>query len=190
MSTRCNIAIKLKEKDLDKELTFDDIHFLKTKKEYPFMEVYSHRDGTPENAKRFFFQEAGLTDYESVLKYILEGDRTSFSTSNTDCGEQWSENRPYQYASLDGDIPEMYYYIFMDDKWYFKERISANDQHVEWQELVADDIATQVEKGPDFEYIVNEVQQLVEKLTDGKYTLEGLTKEMLKRKGSLRGVKE
>ena len=182
MSTRCNIAIKLKESDLDKELTFDDIHFLKTKREFPYMEIYCHHDGYPENARKFLYQKAGLTDYESVLKYILEGDRTNFETAYTSCGEQWSDNRPYMYASLDGDIPEKYYYIFMDGKWYYKERISANDQQVEWQELPPYDNASQTEIEPDFELLAEEVRRFVEEYTDGRYTLDGLTKEMLKKK--------
>ena len=91
------------------------------------------------------------------------------------------ENTLIQKSDLREMIPEMYYFIFMDGKWFYKERISANDQQVEWQELVADDIVIQPEEAPDFAYIAQEVQQLVEKLTDGRYTLEGLTKEMLKK---------
>jgi len=182
MSTRCNIAIKLNDKDLDRELTYDDIHFIKTQKEYPFMEIYCHHDGNPENARKFFYQEARLTDYEEVLKYILKGDRRSFNTTYTECGEQWSDNRPYMYASLEGDIPELFYYIFMDGRWYYKERISANDKDVEWKELVPDGMTIETEAEPDFDFISNEIRELVEKITNGKYTIQGLNKEMLKRK--------
>lgn len=179
MSARCNIAIKLKEKDLNKELTFDDIHFLKTKEEYPFMEVYCHQDGQPDKAKEFFFNRGKLTDYESVLKYILQGDRESFDTPYTECGKQWSDNRPYLFASLDGDIPELFYYIFMDDKWYFMERVSANDQQAEWKELVADDIVGKPSEEIDFSLIANEIRSLVERLTDGRYTTRELTEDTL-----------
>ena len=181
MSTRCNIAIQLQESDLDRELTYDDIHFLKTKKEYPFMEIYCHHGGTPENA-RSFFRNNGLTEYAAVLEYILKGDRSDFNSAYAERGEQWSENRPYMFASLDGDIPEQYYFIFKEGKWFYKERISANDQPMEWLDLEVDSIAFQSEETPDFAFIVNQVQHLVEELTNGKYTLQGLTKEMLKRK--------
>ena len=182
MSTRCNIAIKLKEKDLNKELTFDGIHFIKTKVEYPYMEVYCHHDGRPENAKDFFFKRGKLTDYESVLNYIIQGDRTAFDASYIECGEQWPDNLPYMFASLEGDIPEQYYYIFMDDKWYYKERSSANDQPMEWTELVPDEPIETSSENLDFDYIAQEIKALVEKLTDGKYTTKDFTKEMLKRK--------
>ena len=182
MSTRCNIAIKLKEKDLNKELTYDDIHFLKTKEEYPYMEVYCHHGGSPDMAKDFFFNRAKLTDYESVLRYILQGDRTSFDTSYTECGEQWPHNRPYMFASLEGDIPELYYYIFMDGKWYYKERVSANDQPMEWIELIADETTGEVPQDIDFSLIAGEIKALVERLTDGKYTTKDLTEDILKLK--------
>ncbi len=182
MSTRCNIAIKLKEKDLNKELTCDGIHFQNTKADYPFMEVYCHHDGYPENAKDFFFNRARLTDYESVLNYVLQGDRTSFETSYMESGEQWPDNRPYMFASIEGDIPEQYYYIFMDGKWYYKERSSDNDQPMDWIELVPDAPAAPLPGDPDFEYIAREIKALVERLTDGKYTTTNLTKEILTRK--------
>lgn len=182
MSTRCNIAIKLKEKDLNKELTFDGIHFQRTNADYPYMEVYCHHDGYPENAKDFFFKRRKLTDYESVLNYIIQGDRSSFDTSYIECGEQWPDNRPYMFASLDGDIPEQYYYIFMDGKWYYKERSSANDQPMDWKELVADETPETPAETLDFEHIAREIQALVERLTDGKYTTKELTADILKRK--------
>jgi len=182
MSTRCNIAIKLKEKDLNKELTYDGIHFQKTKVEFPYMEVYCHHDGYPENAKDFFFNRGRLTDYESVLKYILQGDRITFETSYTECGEQWPDNRPYMFASLEGDIPEQYYYIFMDDKWFYKERSSANDQPMEWQELKPGEQSGAPAEELDFEPIAREIKALVERLTAGRYTTKDLTEDILKRK--------
>lgn len=182
MSTRCNIAIKLKEKDLNKELTYDGIHFLKTNEAYPYMEVYCHHDGNPKNAKDFFFKRGRLTDYESVLNYIIQGDRSTFDKSYTERGEQWPDNRPYMFASLEGDIPEQYYYIFMDGKWYYKERTSANDQPMEWKELVPDESTDAPSDNLDFGHIAREIKALVERLTDGKYTTKDLTEDILKRK--------
>ena len=146
------------------------------------MEVYCHHGGSPDMAKDFFFNRAKLTDYESVLRYILQGDRTSFDTSYTECGEQWPHNRPYMFASLEGDIPELYYYIFMEGKWYYKERVSANDQPMEWIELIADETTGEVPQDIDFSFIAGEIKALVERLTDGKYTTKDLTEDILKLK--------
>ena len=40
----------------------------------------------------------------------------------------------------------------------------------------------ETEAEPDFDFIANEIRELVEKITNGKYTIQGLNKEMLKRK--------
>ena len=138
MSTRCNVAIKLKEEDLGKMLKVDNSHYFETKSEYPTLEIYIHHDGYPEGVGCGLLNELPH-DYNSILHYILNGNRTSFDTPYTECGEKWEDNRPICIGgdiwTDESDIPEQYYYLFINDKWYFR---NWHDKEVIWYDLEKD----------------------------------------------------
>lgn len=137
MSTRCNVAIKLKEKDLDKVLKVDSSHYFETKKEYPTIEIYIHHDGYPEGVGEGLINELP-NDYESVLKYILKGNRTSFETPYIERDEKWEDNRPTSIGgdiwTDDSEIPENYYYLYINDKWYFR-KCNESGSKLNWYDL-------------------------------------------------------
>lgn len=135
MSTRCNVAVILKEKDLNTRLyeTKHNYGYVDTKESHPTMEIYIHHDGYPDGVGKYL--KKNLTDYESVVNYILEGDRTSAECPYTECGENWENDKPYFWPDIwedKSDIPEDYLYLFKDDKWYY--RFFRDEKH-EWKEL-------------------------------------------------------
>jgi hypothetical protein len=122
MSTHCNVAIKLKNEDLDKTLTIIEnkkVHELKTDSGYSYMFIYIHHDGYPGGVGCGLLNELG-TDYETVKNYIMLGDRTSFDKAYCECGEKWEDDKPRFCKSIDGPMTQEYLYLFDNDKWFYK----------------------------------------------------------------------
>ena len=122
MSTRCNVAIKLRPEDLNKKLTFvenDKIHELFVDSGFSYMFIYIHHDGYLKGVGYRLLNELG-TDYEKVKNYILQGDRTSFNEPYYECGEDWDDDTPNFCKSIDGPIPNDYFYLYDDGKWYYR----------------------------------------------------------------------
>ena len=122
MSTRCNVAIKLRKEDLNKTLTIvenETLHELKTDAGYSYMFIYIHHDGYLQGVGYGLLNELG-TDYETVKNYIMEGDRTSFDEPYINCGELWEDDKPEFCKSIDGTIPNDYFYLFDDGKWFYR----------------------------------------------------------------------
>ena len=171
MSTRANVAIKINDEDINKNVSFDNIHYLKLNK--PYLEIYVHHDGYPNNFKKFI-TDNNLFNYKDILNYILQGDRTSFDVPYIECNESWADNKPYLYSEKDyqnNDIPEDYYYIFINNTWYYKCRNDKNN----WLKLFEsenNEIAIQqyLTHNNDSENIGYLIKKLVEKITNGKYT--------------------
>ena len=134
MSTRGNICIKLHDEDLDKDFHMkdengNDLEFIvHTKSGYPYMFIYNHHDsyesGLGEQLRN------NLLTYEEVRDYILQGDRTSFSEPYTAgrFGEDPKDNQPKMCVSIDGEIPEEYFYVFENDQWYVKSWSESMDK--------------------------------------------------------------
>ena len=122
MSTRCHIAIKLKQEDLGKKLLITENnkeHQLTTNEGFPYMFIYIHHDGYLSGVGRGLLNELGV-DYDAVKNYILEGDRTSFTCPYTECNETWEHNKPQFCKSIDEPIPEDYLYVLIDGKWFYR----------------------------------------------------------------------
>jgi len=122
MSTRCNVAIKLKPEDLNKKLTFvenDKIHELYTDSGFSYMFIYIHHDGYLSGVGYGLLNELG-TDYETVKNYILQGNRTSFEYPYYECKEDWDDNKPNFCKSIDGPIPNDYFYLYDNGKWFYR----------------------------------------------------------------------
>ena len=122
MSTRCHIAIKLKQEDLGKKLLITENnkeHQLTTNEGFPYMFIYIHHDGCLSGVGHDLLNELGV-DYDAVKNYILKGDRTSFTCPYTECNETWDHNKPQFCKSIDGPIPEDYLYVLIDGKWFYR----------------------------------------------------------------------
>lgn len=122
MSTRCNVAIKLRPEDLNKKLTFienDKIHELFVDSGFSYMFIYIHHDGYLKGVGYGLLNELG-TDYEKVKNYILQGDRTSFNEPYYECGEDWDDGSPRFCKSIDGPIPNDYFYLYDNGKWFYR----------------------------------------------------------------------
>lgn len=136
MSTRGSICIKLKDEDLDKDLHMKDKlgHDLNVvvhpHSGFPYMYVYCHHDSYIDKPGLGFFLPRKLQTYEEVRDFILQGDRTSFGTPYTECGEDAEDLQPNFSASVDGPIPEEYFYLFNDGKWYVKD-VHGHDNFIE-----------------------------------------------------------
>lgn len=122
MSTRCHIAIKLKQEDLGKKLLITENnkeHQLTANEGFSYMFIYIHHDGCLSGVGHDLLNELGV-DYDAVKNYILEGDRTSFTCPYTECNETWEHNKPQFCKSIDGPIPEDYLYVLIDGKWFYR----------------------------------------------------------------------
>lgn len=140
MSTRSHIAVILKEEDRGKTFSCPDNseYQLQTSKDKDILLIYCHYDGYIDGVGRDLltnFPEVPET-YEKLLKYIMEGDRTSFDTSYIQLrNESWDEVQPYNtnYNSIiDGDewfnktyIDYLYIYDTYINKWYVFNRKSS-----------------------------------------------------------------
>lgn len=123
MSTRCNVAIKLRKEDLNKTLTFvenNKLHELHTDSGFSYMFIYIHHDGYLSGVGYGLLNELG-TDYETVKNYIMQGNRTSFDTPYIECDEDWDDDKPKFCKSIDGPIPNDYFYLLDDGKWFYRK---------------------------------------------------------------------
>lgn len=128
MSTRGNICIKLREEDLDKDFHMkdkygDDVEFtIHTSKHCPYMFIYNHHDSYIERPGLGFTLPRKVNTYEEVRDFILQGNRTSLDTPYTadPYGEDFEDNQPQFASTCDGEIPEEFFYLFDNDKWYVK----------------------------------------------------------------------
>ena len=122
MSTRCHVAIKLKNEDLGKMLMITENgkeHQLATDTGFPYMFIYIQHDGYLKGAGYRLLNTLGV-DYENVKNYILKGNRTSFACPYAECNETWEDNKPRFCKSIDGPIPEDYLYVLIDGKWFYR----------------------------------------------------------------------
>lgn len=189
MSTRCNVCIKLHKEDLNKILPINK-NSIKTNEEYPYMFIYIHHDGYISGVGSELYKN--LITYEDVKNFILKGNRTSYETSYTECGEDWESNKPRAVHSVDGEIPNDYFYLFDEDnEWYYKSWSKQNepwkllknefpelrDERIKnaidlsmkiYEKTIAHDI-TPIK----LEEIGSKIKELIENLTNGKYTTNG-----------------
>lgn len=80
MSTRSNIAIKLRESDVNKTFITpwgEEVSPNGT----PYLYVYCHFDGYPDGVGAELVKMFHDKTYEDALKYILEGDRSTYYLS-------------------------------------------------------------------------------------------------------------
>lgn len=117
MSTRCNVAILLKEEDKGKEFNVNGNSFY-IYEDVNYLCIYIHHDGYLSGVGHNLL--FNLKTYDDALKFILEGDRTSFDTSYVDLGEDYESNEPIQVVQETIDeIPNEYLYVFspLVDRW-------------------------------------------------------------------------
>ena len=115
MSTRSNIAIKLKEEDRHRDfIAPDNSVFNPGGKAY--LQIYCHFDGYPDGVGQDLL-DAKFT-YEEALNFIMLGGHSTVEEAYIERGEKWQDNKPsckdkpYCY--------EEYLYCFMDDAWFIE----------------------------------------------------------------------
>lgn len=115
MSTRCNVAIRIKDEDKGKQV----FPYLFIEPDTKYLMIYIHHYGYPQGVGCQLFE--GLTNYKDVLEFVSVGDRTSVKIPYTTLGEEYFFNRPRQLSSIRGDIPNEYLYVYENDQWLVTE---------------------------------------------------------------------
>lgn len=113
MSTRSNIAIKLKEEDRHRDfIAPDNSVFNPGGKAY--LQIYCHFDGYPDGVGQDLL-DAKFT-YEDALNFIMLGDHSTVKEAYIFRGESWQQDKP---DCMDKpQCHQEYLYCFMDDDWY------------------------------------------------------------------------
>lgn len=115
MSTRSNIAIKLKEEDRNKDfIAPDDSVFNPGGKAY--LQIYCHFDGYPEGVGQQLLYE-NFT-YEQALNFIILGDHSTVKEAYILRGEKWQDDKPK--CIDEPKCQEEFLYCFMDNAWFIE----------------------------------------------------------------------
>lgn len=132
MSTRATICIKLHDYDLGKEfylknhLGFNTEHKITTPLDARYMCVYCHHDGYIEKPGLGYFLPRKYQTYDEVRDFILQGDRSGLNDPYS-MNEPIFDVKPEFIDSVNEKIPEEYFYLFDDDKWYVKDIYDHKD---------------------------------------------------------------
>ena len=114
MSTRSNIAIKVKPADYS---TVSNTINAKVDDNTPYIQIYSHNDGYPSHMLDEL--ETYFNDYDTALEMILEGSTSGIYDGRSHAyiyrGDKYEDNAPWpmKKPSLDED----YLYVFENDEW-------------------------------------------------------------------------
>lgn len=111
MSTRCNVAVRVREEDKGKQVW----PYLFIEPDTNYLMIYIHHDGYPKGVGRELLE--GLTNYKDALEFVSVGDRTSVKIPYTALGEDYESNKPAQLKSIRGAISEEYLYVYEKDVW-------------------------------------------------------------------------
>ena len=132
MSTRSNIAIKIKEEDKGKTFkAWNNVNF-KISEDTEYLEVYCHFDGYLEGVGADLLSD--FNNYDDVFNLIIKGDMSSINDYYYDRPheEDWDDIKPNELKTFDFNkkIPNDYYYLFENNKWIYR---NWNDD--EWHDL-------------------------------------------------------
>lgn len=114
MSTRCNVAICLREDDRSKTFTSPNSpDFTISPDGAKYLVIYIHNDGYPEGVGEDLVRLAEGATYEDILNFILEGDRSTVLNSYY----AWRQE-PWKYIKPDPmynpELNEEYLYGFFE----------------------------------------------------------------------------
>lgn len=122
MSTRCNIIVRLRDEDLNKEIQAGPSYeyVLKTNSTHPYLCIYIHNDGYLKGVGQHILDN--LDTYEKTLRFVLNGDMSSFDDPYIKYkGELWfKHNEPEQLTTIPKKIREDYCYVYEDGEWTYK----------------------------------------------------------------------
>lgn len=129
MSTRATICIKLHDEDLGKVFHLKDKNGIDFKETITtplnarYMCVYCHFDGYIEKPGLGFDLPRNLHTYEETRDFILQGDRSTFEEPYSDREDEsiFDLEPTFMSSVTKKEIPEEYFYLFDDDKWYVKD---------------------------------------------------------------------
>ena len=129
MSTRGTICVRLKDEDLDKDLHMKDAkgndvnYTIRTDSKHPYLCVYCHHDSYIEKPGLGYMLPRNLVDYESVRDFVLQGARSGFMDPYDISIEDPEDVKPKNLESpYNINIPEEYFYLFENEKWYVKDK--------------------------------------------------------------------
>ena len=117
MSTRSNIAIRVKSSDYEK---VSNVIGVEVNDNTPYIQIYSHNDGYPSHMLDEL--ESYFDNYDDALEMILEGCTSGIYSGESRAykyqGESYEDNAPWplEHPTLD----ECYLYTFEDNKWNVK----------------------------------------------------------------------
>lgn len=116
MSTRCNIAIKLRKEDCGKCFETPWGGIARVPKNAVYLYVYCHNDGYPEGVGsdlKGMFVGNGAT-YKDALEYILKGDRTTSDMSYWEWRQE-KDCEPRAAFTEDEMCQQVYLYIIHEE---------------------------------------------------------------------------
>lgn len=132
MSTRGNIAIRLRDEHQNANLVYDPAAGVDTSNGTDIMskishvnpggnrylQIYNHHDSYPSYLGRKLLNH--YMDYDKVLNLILAGDTSGVNNNTTACyvsyGDDYEDTRPA--ALQDPSWNEEYLYVYEDGKWF------------------------------------------------------------------------
>lgn len=118
MSTRSNIAIKVKPADYEVVSTTINA---KVDDKMPYIQIYSHCDGYPSHMLNEL--KTNFNNYDKALEMILGGDTSGVyngvSEVYTNRGESYEDNAPWPMKTP--EVDEEYLYVFENNEWTVNE---------------------------------------------------------------------
>jgi len=96
MSTRCNVALLLREEDRNKTFSAPWDEYLTVSPDgAKYLNIYIHNDGYPEGVGRDLVELMSESNYEDALDFILHGDRSTVNLSyHAWRDEHWCNVKP------------------------------------------------------------------------------------------------
>ena len=126
MSTRCNIAIRLKDEDKGKTVKPWNNIEITIPKDAEIMDIYCHFDGYLDGVGAGLLSD--FNNYDDVFNMIIKGDMSSLDDHYYGRpNEDWDYIKPVFYKSIkeifneNGNIPNDYYYLFDNNTWKYLE---------------------------------------------------------------------
>lgn len=135
MSTRCNVAICLREDDRVKIFSCPWNPDLTVNPDgAKYLRIYIHNNGYPDGVGNDLIEMFSDATYEDVLEYILEGDRSTTQTSYHDMrDEHWSQVKPY--PMFVPEVEQDYLYCLAERPDGKVEVYIFNEDDNEWELL-------------------------------------------------------
>lgn len=130
MSTRGNIAIRLKEEHLNTVLEFNEnikpnlrslscLNTVMTNAATPYLQIYNHHDSYPSHLGKILFNH--YKTYDEVLNLILAGDTSGVGPETTSYYAPYDGYDDTKPSSTVKPLQnEEYLYVFENNQWFIQ----------------------------------------------------------------------